>query len=141
MKPPSLLKLFVFRCISVASFTRWPKYPDVLSNIRGATEIDDFTGWYRCIYLWCSLHLASIVLPLCPTYTSLHSHGICFTPETLSSNPSLAGEHWYSFPVWDMNRSDIMFLQKFVGFIADGVMKQYHDCTCGLCVFQFSFQF
>jgi len=32
MKPLSLLKLFFFRCISIASFTRLSKYPDILFN-------------------------------------------------------------------------------------------------------------
>ena len=32
LKPLSLLKLFFFRCISIASFTSWSKYPDILFN-------------------------------------------------------------------------------------------------------------
>jgi len=33
-RPPSLLKLFLFKCISIASFTRRSTYPDVLSLFR-----------------------------------------------------------------------------------------------------------
>jgi hypothetical protein len=32
MKPSSLLKLFLFRPISIASFTRRTTYPDILCN-------------------------------------------------------------------------------------------------------------
>lgn len=39
-----------------------------------------------------------------------------------------------------MNCSDIMFLQKSTDFIADGVTKQYHGCTCGRFVLQLQFQ-
>jgi len=34
MKPPSQLKLFLFRYISLASFTRQSMYPDLLSLLR-----------------------------------------------------------------------------------------------------------
>jgi hypothetical protein len=33
-KPPSLLKLFLFRCISIVSIASRSSYPDVLSNIE-----------------------------------------------------------------------------------------------------------
>jgi hypothetical protein len=34
VKPLSVLKLFLFRCISVAVFVRRSKYPGILSNIE-----------------------------------------------------------------------------------------------------------
>jgi len=34
MKSLSLLKVFLFRCISIASFTKWSTYPDVRSLLR-----------------------------------------------------------------------------------------------------------
>lgn len=87
IKPLSLLKLFLFRCISVASFTRQSTYRDVLSNIEVPLKLMQWcmlmlcsaaadSGWWRRMDLWCVLHLALVVLMFCPTYTSLHSHGI-----------------------------------------------------------------
>jgi hypothetical protein len=79
MKPPSLLKLFLFRCISIYYFANSSSYPDVLFNIEVPIKsikypmlimcfaTAEFSGWFRCIYLWCSLHLVLIVFPVCST--------------------------------------------------------------------------
>lgn len=77
MKLPSVLKLFLLKCILIASFTRQSKYPDILFNIVVAMKLmrwsilmlfyatADFCGWYRLICRWCSLPLSLIVLPPC----------------------------------------------------------------------------
>jgi hypothetical protein len=44
----------------------------------------EFSGWCRGIYLWCSLHLVLIVLPVCPTKTFPHPHGIWYAPGTFN---------------------------------------------------------
>ena len=74
MKPQSLLTLFLFRCISVASLTRQSVYPDVMSNIEVPVKLIqwpglelfsttlDFSDWCRLMYIWCFLHLALVVL-------------------------------------------------------------------------------
>ena len=79
VKPPSMLKLFLFTCISIPYFAFSSSYPDVLSNIEVPIKsikypmlimcfaTAEFSGWCRCIYLWCPLHLVLIVLPACPT--------------------------------------------------------------------------
>jgi hypothetical protein len=41
--------------------------------------------------LICSLHLASMDLPVCPMYTSPHSQGIRYTPGTFRLESSLMG--------------------------------------------------
>jgi hypothetical protein len=92
MKSPSMLKLFLFRCVSIPSFASRSIYPDVLSNIEVPIKsikypllmicfaTAEFSGWCRGIYLWCSLHLVLIVLPVCPTKTFTHPHGIRYSP-------------------------------------------------------------
>lgn len=69
-------------------------YPDVLSNnevplksmLCSATA--DFSGWCRHMYLWCSLLLGLLALPVCPTYTFPHSHEIYYTSGIFSYNSS-----------------------------------------------------
>jgi hypothetical protein len=147
-----LLKLFLFRCISTASFTRQSTYPDLsntcievsLKSIQWpvlmlCSATADFSGWCRCMYLWCSVYLTSIVLPLCPTYTSTHTHKTCYMPKTLCSNPPLEALGICRFSFWDVNLHDIMLLQKVTNSTAD-VIKWYHGCICWLSVFQPWFQ-
>jgi hypothetical protein len=83
--------LFAFSRISIASFARWSTYPEVLSNIevrlksrrRPALMLHfcrrRIYGLIRIKRIWCSLQLASIVLPLCPTHNPQHSdiHPVC----------------------------------------------------------------
>ena len=72
-KSLSLLKLSLFSCILIAYFASASNYPDVLSNIEVPINSIKYpmlimcfataecSGWCRCIYLWCSLHLVLIV--------------------------------------------------------------------------------
>lgn len=100
MKPLSLLKVFLFRCISIASFTRQSTY--VLLNTEVTLKFMQWcmlilcsavadSGWWRRMDLWCSLHLALIVLTFCPMYTLLHLHRIQYT----SGMQYIAGISWH----------------------------------------------
>jgi hypothetical protein len=101
MKPPSLLKLFLFRCISIASFTRQSTYPDVLSLLRcqwtdAMTHTDAM--FCHCWFLELMQTYLSMVLfaphldsPSPQSYIHFpQSHGIWHTPRALSSNWYLA---------------------------------------------------
>ena len=101
-KPPSLLKLFLFRCISIASFASRSSCPDVLSNIEAPIKsikypllmmcfaTAEFSGSCRGTYLWCSLHLVLIGLPVCSTKNFPHTHRIRYTPGTFKFLSSLS---------------------------------------------------
>jgi hypothetical protein len=65
---------------------RLMEWPMVLQ----CSAIADLSGWCRHMYMWCSVHLASLAPLLCLTYTSLHLHRIWYTPRTVSSSSSLA---------------------------------------------------
>jgi hypothetical protein len=105
MKPLSLLKVFLFRCILIALFTRQSTYPDVLLHIEVPMKLMQWcmlilcsaadSGWWRCMDLKCSLHPAWIVLTFCPTYTFLHLHGIQHT----SGIQCIAGISWHRFRI------------------------------------------
>jgi len=110
MKPPSQLKLFLFRYISLASFTRQSMYPDLLSLLRcqwtDAMTHTDAT-FCHCWFLELMQTYLSMVLfaphldnPSPLSYINfMHSHGLWYTPRTLSSNPYLADlSHLYGFP-------------------------------------------
>lgn len=102
MKPLCLFKVFLFRCISVPSFTRWSTYPDVLLNIEVPLKLMQWcmlmlcsvaadSGWWRHVDLWCSLHLALIVLTFCLTYTFVHLHRIQYA----SGVQYIANRSWH----------------------------------------------
>jgi hypothetical protein len=73
-KPSSLIKLLLFKPISIASFTRRSTYPDILcSSVVPLDSMQwlvlmlyfataDFSGWCILMCLWCSLNLVLIVL-------------------------------------------------------------------------------
>jgi hypothetical protein len=95
-----LLTLFVFSRISSASPTRRTMHPDVLSTtevpmkrmpwpvLMMCSATADFSGWFRRISLSHSLHLVSLVLTLCGTFTLLQGHGVRRTHGTFRSNLS-----------------------------------------------------
>jgi len=110
MKPPSLLKLLLFWCISIASFTRWSMNPGVLSLLRyhwtdAMTHTDAM--FCHCWFLELKQTYLSMVLfaphldsmsPLSYIYF-LHSHGFWQTLRTLNSNPYLTDlNHLCGFP-------------------------------------------
>jgi hypothetical protein len=57
----------------------------------------------RVVCVSCSLHLASMDLPVWPMYTFPHSQGIRYTPGILRPKSSLV------FLYWHVNRLDIIF--------------------------------
>jgi len=86
-KPPSPSD-FAFSRISLTLFGRWSTYPDVLKSMRQPTLMlfscrRRIFGLIRTTNIWLPLHLASIVLRLCPTHTFPQSDihpvfGLCF---------------------------------------------------------------
>jgi len=52
------------------------------------------------MYIWCSLHLVLIVLPLCPTHNFPHPHGIWYIPGISNSNSVGRAEQLFSFHFW-----------------------------------------
>jgi hypothetical protein len=94
------LNLFVFNPITSAWSTRRSAYSDIcykteapLKSMRCSALLlcyatAEFSCWSSCMCLLRSVHLASVVPPLCPTYTLLQVHRIRYIYGTFRSKLS-----------------------------------------------------
>jgi hypothetical protein len=70
-----------------------------MTRTDATTATADFSGWCWRMHLWCSLHLSSTVLPLCPRYIFPHTRGIRYKPGTLKFYSVLSRpQHVCGFP-------------------------------------------
>jgi hypothetical protein len=138
-------KLFLLRLISTASFTRWSKQSAMETDaMTSAGTIFHHCWLLRLVQTYVALVFFASHLNSSSTLYYIHFPALAWNP-IYTWNPkswTILGRHQNlcGFPFWDVNWFAIMFLEIFTNFIADDVMKGYHNCTCTLFVFQLWFQ-
>lgn len=97
LQPLSMLKFLGWSLISTTSFIKLSMYPVALPSMEVLLKLiscpvsslcsatTDFSWWPRCVCLMWSLHLVSMVLPICPTYVLKNLRGMQYIPVTFNS--------------------------------------------------------